>query len=260
MNNSQILQIALNQSATDSSCRAEDFLSGAPKTVISEKNADARKYLKLPFFCDITSYGSNAVASVSPELYNKVTDYINSYPPEHCFETPNLHVLMEQLRPFGLDICFMAQYFLPDMNAVKICRCGFETKIIAKADFQELYLPQWSNALCKERKELDKIAVGAYDNGSLIGLAGASADCKDMWQIGIHVLPQYRKQGIASALTSILANEILKLDKVPFYCCAWSNIASARNAVKSGFRPAWVQMTAQKIEFIDNMNDKSRRE
>lgn len=259
MNNAQILQIALNQSAADSSCHAEDFLIKNPKTVISKKNNDARKYLKLPFLCDLTSYGSNVVASVSPDLYDIVTEYINSYPPEHCFETPNLHVLMDQLRQFGLDICFMAQYFLPDINSLKINRCGFETRIITKNQFQSLYLPQWSNALCKERSELDKIAIGAYDNDTLIGLAGASADCKNMWQIGIDVLPQYRKQGIACALTTMLAQEILKLGKVPFYCCAWSNVASARNAVKSGFRPAWVQVTAQKKEFIDNLN-KSRRD
>ena len=30
------------------------------------------------------------------------------------------------------------------------------------------------------------------------------------------------------------AVEILEHDKVPFYCCAWSNIRSARNAIKSG--------------------------
>lgn len=55
-------------------------------------------------------------------------------------------------------------------------------------------------------------------------------------------MPAYRRRGIASALTSQLAVEVLKRGKVPFYCCAWSNVGSARNAVKSGFRSAWVQL------------------
>ena len=67
-------------------------------------------------------------------------------------------------------------------------------------------------------------------------------------------LPKYRRQGIASALTSRLALEIIKRDKVPFYCCAWSNVKSARNAIKSGFRPARVEMTVKSNEFIDEMN------
>ena len=100
------------------------------------------------------------------------------------------------------------------------------------------------------------LAIGAYDNDQLIALAGASADCDNMWQIGIDVLPQYRRQGIASALVSRLAIEILKRDKVPFYCAAWSNIKSVRNAIRSGFRPAWVEMTAKPCAVVDEMNGK----
>ena len=63
-----------------------------------------------------------------------------------------------------------------------------------------------------------------------------------MWQIGVDVLPEYRRKGIAAALTSRLALEILKRGKVPFYSAAWCNVASVRNAIKCGFRPAWVEL------------------
>ena len=98
------------------------------------------------------------------------------------------------------------------------------------------------------------LAVGAYDGGQLIGLAGASADCDPMWQIGVDVLPAYRRQGVAAALTGRLAGEVFARGKVPFYCCAWSNVASARNAIASGFRPAWVQLTVRPVSDIDAMN------
>ena len=35
----------------------------------------------------------------------------------------------------------------------------------------------------------DVLAVGAYDGARLVGLAGCSADCESMWQIGVDVLP-----------------------------------------------------------------------
>ena len=76
-----------------------------------------------------------------------------------------------------------------------------------------------------------------------------------MYQIGVDVLPAYRRQGVASAITSRLAIEILKMEKVPFYCAAWSNIKSVRNAIKCGFRPAWVELTARNSEFVDAMNE-----
>ena len=255
MTNQEILNIAMRQSAEDLSCAPEDFLKNENVIVISKENENARRYLTLPFSCQLVSYGSNIVASVDPALTETVSDYVNRYEFYHCFETPNMLALQGKLLPLGLDICFMAEYFLPDVDQLQALPCPFELRVLTPSDFASLYLPQWSNALCEKRKHLDMLAVGAYDGETLVGLAGCSADCETMWQIGIDVLPAYRKRGIASALTSRLALEVLGRGKVPFYCCAWSNIASARNAVKSGFRPAWVEMTAKSTEFIKNMNE-----
>jgi len=250
----QILDIAMEQSAKDSSCERHDFLSGRNKTVISKPSDKARKYLSLPFILDITTYGTGVVASVSEEYFDIAEKYINSCPSYRLFETPGLHMLSAMLRPMGADVCFMAEYWLPSSDNIPENECAFDTRVLSATDFSELYLPEWSNALCKDRSSLDRIAVGAYDNGRLIALAGASADCEDMWQIGIDVLPEYRRMGIASCLTSTLAREIFALGKVPFYCCAWSNIASARNAIRSGFSPAWTTVTAKKLEYINKMN------
>ena len=148
----------------------------------------------------------------------------------------------------------MAEYYLPDVNRLPKVSCAYETKMLKQADFEMLYLPQWSNALGEDRKHLDVLGVGAYDEGKLIGLAGCSADCEEMWQIGVDVLPDYRRKGVAYALTSLLAREIIKCGRVPFYCSAWSNIRSARNAIKSGFIPAWAEITAKPAGFVDEMN------
>ena len=230
------------------------YLSFNNIIVISKDSEGARCYFNLPFSCQLVSYGGNIVASVLPEFREMTERYINSYPIEHCFETPNLHVLNDDLKEKGQKICFMAEYFLPDVDALRPLDSPYETRILNQSDFAELYLPEWSNALCEKRKQLDVLGVGAYDNGRLIGLAGGSADCDTMWQIGIDVLPEYRRQGIAAALTSRLALEILERGKVPFYCAAWCNIKSVRNAIKSGFRPAWVEMTAKPCDSVDEMN------
>ncbi len=254
MTNEYILNIALRQSAVDMNCAAEDFLSDENKIVFSKATDKARSYLSLPFDCNLVSYGNNIVASIRPELEHAVQSYISTYPAVHCFETPNMHVLSSSLAEFGLKICFMAEYFLPDIDLLKKHTCAYETRILSHDDFSDLYLPQWSNALCKERSEFDVLGVGAYDGGRLIGLAGCSADCDSMLQIGIDVLPEYRRRGIASALISELALAAIERGKVPFYCAAWSNIRSVRSAIKCGFRPAWVELSAKSAEFVDEMN------
>lgn len=250
----RMLDIAMAQTAIDSSCDVSDLTCGKNKTVISKPNDKARKYLSLPFIADITTYGSGVVASVSEDFYDITDRYINSYTAYHLFETPNMHVYSSELRKKGADICFMAEYWLPKGEDMPECGCDLELRVMYPDKFRDLYLPEWSNALCRERSHLDMIAVGAFDNGRLVALSGASSDCDDMWQIGIDVLPEYRRRGIACTLTATIAKEIMYAGKVPFYCCAWSNVASARNAIKSGFVPAWVQMTAKKTEIIDNMN------
>ena len=254
MTQKDLFAIALAQSAIDLSCTPEDLVSGKKVVVESRPHPKARAYLRLPFACNLVSYGGGAVASVSPEVWDIVTHYMEKYPVEHLFETPNLHTLDDALAPHGLRTCFMAEYFLPDLSALKSLPCKYELRLLEPADFKSLYLPQWSNALSDKRPHLDMLGVGAYDGETLIGLAGCSADCDSMWQIGIDVLPAYRRQGIAAALTAHLALECLKRDKVPFYCAAWSNIPSVRNAIRAGFRPAWVELTVKSAETVRGMN------
>lgn len=254
MTNQEMLDAALRQSAIDLHCDPADFLAPQNKMVLSAPDPRARQYLELPFDCQLVSYGNNIVASVRADIASVVAAYIEQYPTEHCFETPNLHVLNDALEAYGLRICFMAEYFLPDTRYLQPLPCPYPTRLLDSTNFVDLYKPEWSNALCEKRKHLDVLGVGAYDDGRLVGLAGASADCDDMWQIGIDVLPAYRRQGVAAALTSRLALAILDRDKVPFYCAAWSNIKSVRNAIKSGFRPAWVETTAKPIAFVAECN------
>ena len=249
-----ILQAAMAQSAIDAACRPEDFAKQENVIVRSKADPRARKYLSLPFDCHLISYGSNIVASVRADCRPIVEPFIRSYPAEHCFETPNLHVLNDALQQKGLRVCFMAEYFLPRLERLQPLDCPLPCRELHPEDFAPLYTDAWSNALCARRKELDVLGIGAYDGGRLVGLAACSADCDSMWQIGIDVLPAYRRQGIASALTSRLALAILERGKVPFYCAAWSNIKSVRNAIRSGFLPAWVELTAKSVSFVDELN------
>ena len=109
------------------------------------------------------------VASVSEECRKLAWDYISRFPAEHCFETPNLHVLNDALEQKNLRVCFM--------DIFQVLPCPYPTKLLCQKDFAPLYTDVWSNALCEKRKELDVLGVGAYDGDTLIGFAACSADC-----------------------------------------------------------------------------------
>lgn len=254
LTNEQVLNIAMEQSAIDANCIKEDFCRIENVIVYSKENKSARKYLKLPHICNLISYGNNIVATITRKYESIVREYISKYSIEHCFETPNMHVLNDAFQKDGYRVCFMAEYFLPDVNKIPDLSCKYEIRILTSLDLKELSSDEWNNALSKNRRELDVLGIGAYDNNQLIALAACSADCETMWQIGVDVLPSYRRKGIASFLISKLAKEILKRGKVPFYCCAWSNIKSIKTAIKSGFYPAWVEMTVKDNLFVEEMN------
>lgn len=250
MNQKQMMEIALAQSAADLGCDPSDFLKSENIVIPSARTAGARAYLKQPNPCHIVSYGNGAAAAADAAICGEIQGFLNRiHPVTRCFCTPYLTELDAILSQHGCKTGYLSEYWLPDLSRLHALPCSYSLRVLHHDDFAELYLPEWSNALCADRAELDVLGIGAYDaDGKLIGLAGCSADCELMWQIGIDVLPSYRQKGVAAALTSRLALEILSRDRVPFYCCAWSNLPSAKNAVRSGFTPAWVELDARRIE------------
>ena len=245
----EIIRTAMRQSAADFSCSEEDFRRNTNVVTESKPNENASRYMTLPHICGLVSYGSNVVAACRADLIPEVTDFLTENGSVYrCFDTPAIYELNRILEKADAQVTWMHNGYLPDPDQIygADLPCAYETREMHPEDFAELYVPEWSNALCKDRKELDVLGVGAYDGGKLIGLAACSADCPEMWQIGIDVLPEYRRQGIASALTNRLARAIMEHGKVPFYAAAWANVKSVKNGIKSGFRPAWSVITAAK--------------
>ena len=247
MTQQEIIRIAMRQSAVDCSCSPEDFSAGKNVVVESKPSPDASRYMKVPHICSLFSYGSNVVASCRRDLMPEVEAFVNGNEKCYrCFEPTAIYELNRILRRADASVRWIHLCYLPDPGLVfgPAPECAFETRILRQEDFADLYLPEWDDALCADRRELDVLGVGAYDGKKLVGLAACSADCPEMWQIGINVLPEYRRRGIASALTNRLARAVFEQGKVPFYASAWSNVRSMKNALRSGFRPAWAALAA----------------
>jgi GNAT superfamily N-acetyltransferase len=250
MNNQELLRIAMEQQAIDLSCAPEDFLSTENKVVVSRENPKARSYLTLPVFCNFASFGNNVVAAVHPAMAETVSQYVNTRKIEDCFTVSHIFTLNEELQRHGYQLSFCAQRTLPDLDIIKPLPCAYELRILQPEDYAHLYgTSGLGNAIGSgKRKHLDRIAIGAYEGGTLIGLAGSSADCEKMWQIGVDVLPAYRRKGVASSLITHLATEILDRGFVPYAGCRWANIRSLKTQLAIGFKPVWVDMLASPLE------------
>lgn len=109
--------------------------------------------------------------------------------------------------------------------------------------------PSFPNAICPEYTpdRPDVLAVCAYHGTQLMGMAGCSEDMAGWLQIGIDVLPEYRSKGLGTYLVTLLRNRILQeLHAIPFYGTSIANYHSWNIAIRSGFRPAWLEICAEK--------------
>jgi predicted GNAT family acetyltransferase len=89
------------------------------------------------------------------------------------------------------------------------------------------------------------LATVARLGGAVVGIAGASADSDQLWQIGVDVRPGQRGRGIGTALVSQLTEAILAEGKVPYYSTLVSNLASTNLALSVGYWMAWTDVYAQ---------------
>ncbi|MBQ9308528.1 MAG: GNAT family N-acetyltransferase [Clostridia bacterium] len=251
----EILSVARRQSAEDVGCSADDFQRPTPVVCPYAPGPGRRRYYSDPIAATLISYGTGLVASGQEAYLPLLRRYTHEVTWYHAFETPALHALDDAFAPYGQRVCFMAEYWLPDVRILRDLPLpqGLTLRTLTAPDFAALYLPEWGNALCADRKELDVLGLGAYSGDTLVGFAACSADCDSMWQIGVDVLPDFRRRGLASCLTSRLAGMILERGRVPFYCCAWSNLPSARNAIAAGFRPAWAEVTVKPAAFTQSL-------
>lgn len=193
-------------------------------------------------------FGRAAVAALRPELEPFMTDYIADMDGFRCFDMP-LHVLEKELKKHGAVISEIEEFYLLDRREIRPVNPTFEFEILEGEAIKRLYGdPRFHMALgySQESARRDMLAVVAYEKGEILGVAGASNDTDDIWQIGVDVVPEKQKQHVATDIVKIISNEVLKKNKIPYYGTAWSNIASKRVAINAGYKPVWVEMKARK--------------
>ena len=178
----------------------------------------------------------------SAALEAALRDAFSGYAPEWLLSIRALHALDAVLAGFGTRVEHQQLYFLP--NDASAGPSGDWTLRWYEAAELERFRgdSRFSEALSFVPDMPDVLAVTAEKGGTILGMAGASRDGADFWQIGVNVEPFARGRGIASALTAALKQEILRRGALPFYGTAPSHIHSQRVALAAGFVPMWAEL------------------
>ncbi len=235
--------------ALEFNCVSQAFCQKENVLTNSEIREGRRIYSQEKYFFHMVTLGKNAIVTADKCMHPFLNEFIKKTPGHWLFEIPNLKPLEKELNRFGYTLTGTYHMFLPVCNIV-LGNCSYSIKWFYEEEIKQFYGDErFPNAICKEYTSTrpDRIVVCAYDGDEMVGMAGCSEDAPDWMQIGIDIMPKYRSQGIGTYLVTILKNKIAEMEKIPFYGTSVSNYHSWNIALNSGFRPAWVEIGAEKI-------------
>lgn len=183
-------------------------------------------------------------------MYEWAKERYQNMLPEWFCKFDNLRSLDQKLHEHGHEIMDTHVYFMPDPEYEGYdFECPYLIKELGREEIDAMKEDNpFRHALMYQDGCPDEIAIAAYDNEEPVAMAGVSSDGKNLWQIGIDVLPGYEHKGLAVYLTALMKDAVIKRGKVPFYGTSESHSLSQRVAVRSGFMPAWCEVYCRKID------------
>ncbi len=237
------------QLALEFNCAIEDFTKAENVLTISALHEGRRIYSPEKYFFHMVTTGNNAVVTADECLHPFLQEFINNRTGHWLFEIPNLMPLEKELNRFGYSLTGTYHMFLPQVQVAPYKE--YPVKWFYGEEIHRFYGDErFPNAICSQYTPTrpDRIVVCAYDGDKIMGMAGCSEDAPHWQQIGIDVMPEYRSKGVGTYLVTFLKNRIAEQGDIPFYGTSVSNYHSWNIALNSGFRPAWVEIGADKIE------------
>ncbi len=230
MTKQELLQIVRNQLAVDYNCKPEDFQKDG---VIITKAVKADGRRALPFRktrCEMITMGHSVIVNASEDVLPFVKKRLAG---KSRYETLNAPFV------YGVN-----PHYLPGLEHLKQIDANpnFAYRVVERAEIPRYYAYKGlHNALLYNSAGMttETLGVAAWDGARLAGIGCAIADSEKMCQIGVDVLPEYRNQGIATAIVNKLAIETLNRGYIPYYFTDNSNVASQKTAIAAGFFPAW---------------------
>ncbi|MFC1920935.1 GNAT family N-acetyltransferase [Chloroflexota bacterium] len=247
LNSKSALQTVKKVLAADFACDESDFDKDG---VFINQAQEMPGRRKLPFRekqLNIATLGKGVVISCSAERLEWAKENLGKLSKDDIFNTSTMSLISEYISPDnqtvgGTDLKYIC---IPDR--FRPYAPGNDVKLTA-LDYKEIKqyfeTQEFSYAIGKRDNpdHLHQIAVSAVCDGKIAGIGAASEDCEEMYQVGIHVLPEYRDKGIGRALVSKVTEKIFEKGRLSYYSTWASNLASRRLNISLGYFPAWIEL------------------
>jgi GNAT superfamily N-acetyltransferase len=243
------LKIVKKVLAADFACDESDFHRDGVFVYEAREIEGARKFPIRKKALNIVTMGKGVVVSCTPDRLEWARENLSNRSKDEIFSESTTSLIAEYIaadnqiiRSPDLKYICVPGRFRPYNAGVDI-----ELTVPGEEEIRQLYEDRkFSNALGfapnPERPRV--VVIGASTGGTIAGVAAAAADCEEMYQVGVDVLPEYQDRGIGKAVVSKVTEAVFSMGKLPYYSTWASNIASRRLAIDIGYFPAWIELYA----------------
>ena len=237
--------ILKTQLAFDYCCTPEDVADSKNIFTVYLPHNDRRKFNGSgECFLKITAINGKLLFTGREDIIALCSEKYESADGAWFMEPQKVIELDGIIRKFGFKTAELHPFYISEK--ITHTSCGFETVYYGQREIDRFRGDdRFKEAFAFSPDAPDVIGIAAVKSGIIMGMAGASADSPLMYQIGINVLPEYRENGIGTALVTLLKNKVLELGKLPFYGTAISHIASQKTAFNAGFFPEWTELSTK---------------
>lgn len=248
LNKKEIWDMTNRQLMLDFNCTESD-LQGTGYVVTKNTFLKNSRFKNLETsFLKVLCLGQKVIISVDASFEPWVRQNLLEGDPEWFLDMENIRKIDLAMQSFGYEINEMPQYYLPKPSSDEE-EALFTTKWYDEASIKVFKDDaRFEQAFIFSSHFPDVLGVAAVECDEILGMAGASADCECLYQVGIDVLPGHRGHGIGTSLVKQIKDELLKRGKVPFYGTGSSHLHSRNIAINAGFYPAWVELYSKKIK------------
>jgi GNAT superfamily N-acetyltransferase len=232
--------------ACDFACREEDF--GRDGVVINEaRELPGRR--GFPFHTPslaLATLGRGTVVACNRERIDAMRSIAEGFSATDLFSASGLWLFQEAIMPDGQLLVGPQVKHVCTSESLRASEPppGYQIDRIGRDGLPGLHaLVGFTHAMTRELDgpRPDAMAVVATFKGEVVGIAGVTADCESLWQMGIEVSEAHQGRGLAKTLVSRLAGIILDEGRIPYYSTDLGNVRSSALATSVGFRPAWVE-------------------
>jgi GNAT superfamily N-acetyltransferase len=236
--------------AADCACPESVFDHDGLFVTAAEVRDGRRRYPQAARPLSLVTMGRGVVVSCHSPWIAALHTLLQDHSREEMFSAPTITALSRFVEPEGAvlrgpalsHVCAPAA-FRPAVDPEGVT---FEV-VEGEAVFALYRYPGFDYALSydPDHSRPDVAAAVAWRGDRVIGIAGMSADCDVMWQIGIAVVAEERGAGVGRALVGRLTEVAFQRNRVPWYAADIGNIRSHALAASLGYWPSWVELFAR---------------